>query len=304
MRTEQQMRDQESPWPKSKEEFEAYIESLAAQQHDYGTCAHAMSLAATAAFNYIASKLGTTGFQAGAASIDTIRRIKHLKGPFMIVDVSDELCERDRSVTKVKDYIADSRVWLRGEARKKIESGGYFHPDVFHRLMELATFAPSTDDDVKSWNRANPENQITGQDWYDSNREDVHEFAAKLEFLRDMGGYFPAESFVEAHTTELKRFGMSEIHLLGGDVTKCTNVKEGCSCRLSMPTSLEFSRELDGVKISFSVDTEVDGSNGAPALNFDFGLLEAMERQTKPAVAEVITAYIAKARKAVTKGER
>ena len=89
--TEEQMRDGDVPWPKSRDELVAYIDTLTERPHDYGTCVYAMSMAATAAFNYVASKLGVTGFQASAAAMDILRRTCGLKNGFRIISYDDLL---------------------------------------------------------------------------------------------------------------------------------------------------------------------------------------------------------------------
>ena len=61
---EQDMRAAEVPSAGTIGELSDYIESLVQQEHDYGTCVYAMSMAATSAFNYVAHQLGVTGFQA------------------------------------------------------------------------------------------------------------------------------------------------------------------------------------------------------------------------------------------------
>lgn len=65
-----------NPWPKTAKELEETIAGYVNGKHTYDTAAIAMSLAATAAFNYVATVLGTTGFQAGWAIGDFERRNK------------------------------------------------------------------------------------------------------------------------------------------------------------------------------------------------------------------------------------
>jgi len=62
------------PWPATAKELEETIAGYVNGKHTYDTAALAMSLAATAAFNYVAKVLGTTGFQAGYAAADFKRR--------------------------------------------------------------------------------------------------------------------------------------------------------------------------------------------------------------------------------------
>lgn len=89
--TEMQMREADVPWPKSEEELVEYVRSLVDRPHDYGTCVYAMSMAATAAFYYVSNRLGVTGFQASCADMDILRRTRHLKHGFRIVDYGDLL---------------------------------------------------------------------------------------------------------------------------------------------------------------------------------------------------------------------
>lgn len=86
--TEIELKEAKVPWLKTKEELIDYIDKLVEQEHNYGTCVYAMSMAAVAAFNYVASKLIVTGFQASCAELDILRRIRNLEGSFMITDAS------------------------------------------------------------------------------------------------------------------------------------------------------------------------------------------------------------------------
>ena len=76
---EKEMRDAKVPWPKTEEQLQQYVNSLVERPHDYGTCVYAMSMAATAAFNYVAGQLGVTGFQSSCADMDVIRRTRGYK---------------------------------------------------------------------------------------------------------------------------------------------------------------------------------------------------------------------------------
>lgn len=74
--TEKELRDAKVPWPNDEEELIKYIHSLVERPHDYGTCVYAMSMAAVAAYNYVAQELGVTGFQASMADLDILRRTR------------------------------------------------------------------------------------------------------------------------------------------------------------------------------------------------------------------------------------
>jgi hypothetical protein len=74
--SEKDMREADVPWPKTLKELTKYVDQLVDRPHDYGTCCYAMSMAAVAAFQYVAHKLGTTGFQTSCADIDILRRTR------------------------------------------------------------------------------------------------------------------------------------------------------------------------------------------------------------------------------------
>lgn len=129
--TEQEMRSAQVPTLKTMDELTAYIAGLVEQEHDYGTCCYAMSMAAVAAFNHVASKLGVTGFQASCADMDILRRTRRMER-FQILDLSDLLYPQYRDKFKsFEDMLAENAEWLPGEAQKKLaESHDHAHPDV------------------------------------------------------------------------------------------------------------------------------------------------------------------------------
>ena len=89
--TEEELRETEVITPKTIEELNEYINSLVNRQHDYGTCVYAMSMASVATFNYIAHKLGVTGFQAGCADLDILTRTRRMKDGFFILNYKNLL---------------------------------------------------------------------------------------------------------------------------------------------------------------------------------------------------------------------
>lgn len=121
-RSEKSMRDETAPTPKSVEELTTYVDSLICGDHDYGTCVYAMSLAATAAFNLVASKLGVTGFQASCADLDVLRRTRRLEGPFMLIDTADALYPQYDLPGRLAEHLASdaTRQWLADRARERL----------------------------------------------------------------------------------------------------------------------------------------------------------------------------------------
>lgn len=124
MLTEEEMRNAEAPRPKSEEELTAYIKSLTDRDHDYGTCVYAMSMAATATFNYVASKLGATGFQASCADLDILRRTRNINGPFIFLKGEDMLFPQYDLPGKLSEAMSEWAEWVKDQAQAKIDEHG------------------------------------------------------------------------------------------------------------------------------------------------------------------------------------
>lgn len=138
--TEQEMRETEVLAPQSLTELSAYVDSLVNMPHDYGTCVYAMSMAAEAAFRYVAHQLGVTGFQASCADLDFLKRVRGLKGPFAIIDANDMLYPQYNIQNKVAGWMEEWKPWAREEAKKKLADplNSQAHPNVKARWEELA----------------------------------------------------------------------------------------------------------------------------------------------------------------------
>jgi len=138
--TEAEMRTEEAPSPETMEALGEYITSLVEREHDYGTCVYAMSLAATAAFQHVASRLGATGFQASCADLDILRRTRLMDGPFTILKAKDMLYPQYDLPEKLREAMESWRDWAATECAKKLkESGEHTHPDVKAHWERMAT---------------------------------------------------------------------------------------------------------------------------------------------------------------------
>jgi hypothetical protein len=123
---EKEMRESKVPWFDNKEDLIKYITELEEQEHDYGTCVYAMSMAAMATFNYMADKLGCTGFQASCADMDILRRSRRMKHGFRILDYDDLLYpqyKKDFPITW-DDLIEENLEHLAKVAQEKLDAGG------------------------------------------------------------------------------------------------------------------------------------------------------------------------------------
>ena len=89
--SEKELRACKVPFPRSRNGMQSIVDAVTKRQHDYGTCVYAMSIAAEAAFNYVAHVLGTTGFQSSCADLDFLRRTRMLKYGFQIINYENLL---------------------------------------------------------------------------------------------------------------------------------------------------------------------------------------------------------------------
>ncbi len=126
--TEQELHEMKAPWPKSMGELTDFIQSMLDIKHDYGSCPEAMALASEATFNFIAGQLGVTGFQAGWASMQLLRRTKSIEGPFMILRGHNVLFPQyDLAGEALKFIDETTRGYGRTEAIKKLERENLQH---------------------------------------------------------------------------------------------------------------------------------------------------------------------------------
>jgi hypothetical protein len=136
--SEAELRAYELSFPKTLEEVNQIIEALTNRQHDYGTCVYAMSIAAIAAMNYVATTLGVTGFQASCADLDVIRRNRLLDCPFAIITADNLLFPQYDIRAKVEELLSSWQGWASEQAREKLTTVDHAHPDVIEHWKRLS----------------------------------------------------------------------------------------------------------------------------------------------------------------------
>jgi len=132
------MRESDVPTAWTSHQLSEYIESLVEREHDYGSAVYAMSMAAVAAFNYVAHREGVTGFQASCADLDIVRRRRRIKGPFMFINLEDALYPQYDLHEKVDEMLTKNADWLKKEAARKLAESSGAHPNVVAHWKRLA----------------------------------------------------------------------------------------------------------------------------------------------------------------------
>jgi hypothetical protein len=171
--TEQELRETEVGYPKSKEELMEYIDSLLNRTHDYGTCVYAMSMSAVAAFNYIAHCIGATGFQASCADLDILRRTRHIE-IFRLIDYENFLYPQYEDNFE-KTISADTWKALQDMARKKIEEADKEYAKYLKASeqydIDIAAFIKKYPDYYERKKHYDPLGMGTGDEWAEEKKK-------------------------------------------------------------------------------------------------------------------------------------
>jgi hypothetical protein len=144
---EMELREFKCPWPTTMKDLDRVINALVDRQHEYGTCPYAMSIAAEAAYHFVAGALGVTGFQASFADLDFIRRVRGLKSGFRILNYDDLLYPQYHTpehFPSLHDLMADAEIRgiLKERAEKELATAGEnAHPDVVRHWKRLAEWS-------------------------------------------------------------------------------------------------------------------------------------------------------------------
>ena len=118
------LREFEAPWPKTQKELLKVVSPLVNRKHDYGTAVHAVSIASTTMFQYMANKVGLSGFQAGCADMDILRRTRGYKYGFKILDYGDLLYPQliHKHVANKLQLLDKNMDWLVPAAKKLLKN--------------------------------------------------------------------------------------------------------------------------------------------------------------------------------------
>jgi len=141
--TYEEMQAWEPPVCETAEDLAALVAALVEREHDYGTCAYAMSFAALAAFRFVARKPETTGLQAGFADMDFLRRTRGMES-FRITDANETLFPQYDPLGDLMAWMNsdDMQLWQRDKAKALLEKSQDAHPNVLRHWRKLAAYVP------------------------------------------------------------------------------------------------------------------------------------------------------------------
>lgn len=118
--------------PQTEEELADYLRDLVDAQHDYNSSAQALHDGAMAAFNYLAHRLGNSGFQASHAALRLLGTVNGYGGPYGLLKAEDALFPQYPSAQERAQEMADGwRDWLADEARRRLAE----NPEVVYRTV-------------------------------------------------------------------------------------------------------------------------------------------------------------------------
>ena len=119
----------------------------------YNFAAETLRDATVKAFNFMASRLGNSGFQASWAALSFYGEVSHIKSPYIVLKLEDMLFPQYDLHAKLGDFIAENQQWVGDEARKKLaeQEGTTFpaHPNVLQhwKLLSEEFPAPTTSEE-------------------------------------------------------------------------------------------------------------------------------------------------------------
>ena len=127
------------PFFDTMEQLQDFIKMLVEREHTYDTSMFAMSLAAVAAFNFVAGTLGCTGYQSSHADLDIVRRTRGIDHPFMLIQLSDYLYPQYNLHEKLEEFIGKNSDWIRETLSTYIteKSKEEVAPRVWNHWLEL-----------------------------------------------------------------------------------------------------------------------------------------------------------------------
>lgn len=124
----------------SVEELSAYISEKLEGEYDYNTHVTAMADVMFEVFNFLADKLGASGFSASCAQLEFIAKARHLEGPFAVIKAEDMLYPQYDIAESVEKYLDKWTPWAITEAKKLLQETTHpIAPVVRERWESLAS---------------------------------------------------------------------------------------------------------------------------------------------------------------------
>lgn len=130
---EEGMRDAKVPQMEGESDLAEFIDVMVSREHDYGTAARAMSCAAVAAFNYVAGKVGASGFQASCADLDILRQTRGWEwGKILDFDklLYPQYVTNPNEFPSAQRLLGEHREELAKRAQRKIDEAAATHISV------------------------------------------------------------------------------------------------------------------------------------------------------------------------------
>lgn len=131
---------EKTPWPKDTQELVSYVEKVSEEYNtSYNDAVYGPALAAIAAFNYTASKMGLSGFQAGYSEMLFLMKQKNLENGFSVIDFNDLLYPQNLykfNITPDK-LIRENLESLKASARKLLQENNYASEEVRNHWQSI-----------------------------------------------------------------------------------------------------------------------------------------------------------------------
>jgi hypothetical protein len=107
--------------PVNIEDLANQIQEIVSKSYSYEDAPNALAEAALLAFNFVASELGVSGYQASYADMVFLSKSRRIKGPFAIVKADDMLYPQYDILKDVQKHLDNWSSWVAEEATRRLE---------------------------------------------------------------------------------------------------------------------------------------------------------------------------------------
>ena len=131
---------EKTPWPKDSQELISYVEEVSEKYNtSYNDAVYGPALAAIAAFNYTASKMGLSGFQAGYSEMLFLMKQRNLENGFSVIDFNDLLYPQNLYKFNITPdiIIRENLESLKTSARKLLQENNYASEEVRNHWQSI-----------------------------------------------------------------------------------------------------------------------------------------------------------------------
>jgi hypothetical protein len=131
--------------PVNIEDLANQIQEIVSKSYSYEDAPNALAEAALLAFNFVASELGVSGYQASYADMVFLSKSRLIKGPFAIVKAEDMLYPQYDILKDVQKHLDTWSSWVAEEATRRLKGSANLYSPSFTVIDHWKKLAAQAD---------------------------------------------------------------------------------------------------------------------------------------------------------------